>query len=297
MIAYMKKWVTTQILSADPIEGQNAANRLLRKVFDNFSDQSGLKRYLFSTCTYENKQGEAIKHEYIMDHLIYDGSVLFGSIGITSDQMDGMIRERDIVTMEESKVVPSGPNKKFEYYTYFCIYPDRQQLLVLRNGNMPDYIHNLIAAICVRAIEGEPYNIAIEAYQEQTIRERIQELNKSNVELRFALHELEFMNKPSFRQIKAKSEHKGMAYVSMKLSFGTKLDEDVVDELISMGGDPDTLRLVVKDADVPSRDADAIDLLKALMTVKRDVKITKADLENVDFVCSRFKESILTPTC
>lgn len=295
MIAYMQKWITTQILSVDPLEGQNEANRLIKKIYDNFMMDSGEKKRLFSNYYNEKKQGETYRRAYIMDHLRYDGCILFGSLGITSEQMDGMVRERDIVTLEESKVIPSGPTKKFEYYTYFGIWPDKKQLLVLKNGDMPEHVHSLIAGICFQAIESEPYRFDIETYQETTIRERIKELNKSQIELRIALSDLELMNKASFKQLKAKADRKGVAYVTMKLHFDTRLEEDVVDDLLDLGDDADMKRLIVKDADAPSKDADAIDLLKDVMKVKRDVKISKKDFENVDFVWEKFIEAMQKP--
>lgn len=295
MIAYMQKWITTQIFSADPIEGRQEANRLMQKIYNNYIEETGTKKHLFSNYMTETKQGEKYRREYIMGHLRYDGSILFGSFGITSEQIDGMIRERDIVTLEESKVVPSGPTKKFEYYTYFGIWPEREQMLVLKNGDMPEDVHNLIAGICFQAIEGEPYRFDIEAYQEGTIQERIKELNKSKVELRIELSELEVLNKASFRQLKAKADRRGAAFVTMTLHYDTRLDEETVEDLMEIVEDSDTKRLVIKDADAPSKDADAIDLLRDVMKVKRDVKITKKDLDNVDHVWGKFLDALKKP--
>lgn len=293
MIAYMQKWITTQMLSADPEEGQAEANRLMRKIYAAFTDATGSKQHLFSNHSAEKKQGKTSRRKYIMDHLYYDENILFGSFGITTDEMDGMVRERDLITMEEAKVVPSGPTKSFEYYTYFGIHADRKQLLVLRNGNMPENVHELIAGICSQAIEGEPFRFDVEAYQEKTVRERIKEINKSQVEFRIATYELGLLNKPSFRQIKAKADRRGAAYVTMKLFFDTRLDDEVVDDLLEMSEDKDTKRLVLKDAEASTKDADAIDLLKEVMKVKRDVKIKHSDLDNVDFVWEKFREAML----
>lgn len=296
MIAYMQKWITTQIMNADPAEGQKEVKRLMQKIYDNFYAENGTMKHLFSYSFNQKKQGEIYHHKYIVDHLRYDGDILFGSIGITSKQMDEMVRERDMVTHEKTKVVPSGPTKVFEYYTYFGIKAEQQQLLVLRNGNMPEDVYNYIAVICFQALEGEPYRFDIETYQEKTIRERISELNKSKIDLRIALDNLELANKPSFRQLRAKASRKGAAYVTMRLDFDTKLDDHVVDNLLDIGEDKDTKRLVVTDTDAPSKEADAIDILKDVMKAKRDVKITKKDLDNVDYVCEKFCEAMRKTT-
>lgn len=296
MIAYMQKWITTPMLSADRAEGQRAANRLMKKIYNNFIDETGTKRHLFSNYFEGSKQGKTIKRKYIMDKLRYDGNILFGSFGITTEQMDGMVRERDIITLEESKLVPSGPTKQFEYYTYFAIWADKMQLLVLRNGDMPDYIHNLIAGVCFQALEGEPFRFDIETYQEKTMKERIKELKKAQVELKIALDDIEFLNKSSFKAIKAKADRRGVACVTVKLHYDTKLDEDIVDDLLCLGEDTDMKRLVIKDAEPPSKDADAIDLLKEIMRVKRDVKIKQKDLDNVDFVWEKFLDAMQKPT-
>lgn len=168
--------------------------------------------------------------------------------------------------------------------------------MVLRNGDMPEHVHNLIASICFQAIEGEPYRFDIETYQEGTIQERIKELNKSKVELRIELADLEVLNKASLKLLKVKADRKGAAYVTMTLHYDTRLDEETVDDLMEAVEDTDIKRLVVKDADAPSKDADAIDLLRDIMKVKRDVKITKKDLENVDYVWEKFLESMKKPT-
>jgi len=296
MIAYMHKWITRPMESADPAEGQQHASRLMNKVYDNFANANGQKKRLFFYGLQERRGDEVTERHMIMDHLHYDGTILFGSIGIISMEMDGLIRERDIITFEESLLVPSSPSRGFEYYTYFGICASRKQLLILKNGNMPSYIQKIIVRLLHQAIEGEPYHFEVESYQEKTIREQIDELNKTRVEFRVALPDLVLENKASFRKLKAKADRRGVAAVSMKLYYDTKLDASAVDDLIAISDDQDVQRLVVVDAGAPSKEADAIDLLKEVVRVKRDVKIRKSDLTNIDFVWEKFCEAMREPT-
>ena len=296
MIAYMHKWITRPMDSADPTEGQQEASRLMKKAYDNFANSGGKKKHLFFYGLQDRRGDEVTERHMIMDHLHYDGTILFGSIGIISMEMDGMIRERDIITYEEAQLVPSAPSRGFEYYTYFGICAVRKQLLILRNGNMPSYIHKVIVRLLHQAIEGEPYRFEVESYQEKTLREQIDELNKARVELRIALPDLELENKASFRSLKAKADRKGVAAVSVKLYYDTKLDESAIDDLMIISDDQEMLRLVVFDAEAPSKEADAIDLMNDIIRVKRDVKIKKADIKDIDFVCEKFCEAMREPT-
>lgn len=141
MIAYLYKWITRQMLNADPEAGKTISAQLMQKIYQAFTDESGKKKNLFSYQLHEEKNSD-VRRICIMDHLRFEDGILFGSIGIMTDEVDGMIRERDIVTFEESKITPSGPNKKFEYFTFFSIYPGKEHFLILKNGNMPSYIDN-----------------------------------------------------------------------------------------------------------------------------------------------------------
>lgn len=293
MIAYMHKWKTVPMASADPAEGKMEAPRLMKKIYDNFCSNSAEKKRLFFYGLQERKpDNEVIERHMIMSNLKYDGSILFGSIGIISKRLDGLIRERDIITYEEAQLVPSSPSKGFEFYTYFAICVQKSQMLILKNGDLPNYIDNIVVRLCLQAIEGEPYTFEAESYQEQTIRDRIEELNKARVELRIASSDLDFQDKPSIKRLKAKSENRGATSVSMKLSFNDKLDQDVIDTLVEISDDKDTQRLVVVDASAPSKEADSIDLLKEIMKVKRDIKIKKSEINNIDLVWNKFKETM-----
>lgn len=296
MIAYMNKWITRTMDSSDPDEGQQQAARLMKKVYENYTNYDGKKKHLFFYGLQERHGDEITERHMIMDHLHYDGNILFGSIGLVSKVMDGMIRERDIITYEEAELVPSAPSRGFEYYTYFGICASRKQLLILKNGNMPSYIHMIIVRLMHQAIEGEPYLFEVESYQEKSIREQIKELKRARVELKIALPDLAFEGKPSVRNINAKADRKGIAAVTLRLHYNTRLEESVIDDLMTISDDQETLRLVVVDANAPNKEADAIDLMKEIMRVKRDVKIQKNDITNIDHVWMKFCEAMRDPS-
>lgn len=296
MIAYMQKWLTVPMETADMREGRRHAPILMQLIYENFSGKHGDKKHLFFYGLQERKADEVTDRHIIMDHLRYDGSILFGSIGVVSRQIDGMIRERDIVTYAESELVPSAPTRGFEYYTYFAIHAANQQLLVLRNGNMPSYVHNTINRICQQAIESSLFMFEVKSYQEKTMRERIKELKKSRVELRVALADLDLQNKAGIHTLRAQAKNRGVATVTMKLRYGEHLNESTIDALIDIRDDKDVKRLVVVDEDAPSDEKEAIDLLKQMMLVKRDVKIKKTDLRNVDLVWEKFREAMMPPS-
>ncbi|MGI6634219.1 MAG: hypothetical protein ACOX7B_03485 [Christensenellales bacterium] len=288
----MQKWLTVPMETSDLKEGIRHAPQLMQLIYDNFTGKNGDKKYLFSYGLQERKADEVTDRHIIMDNLRYDGNILFGSIGVVSRQIDGMIRERDIVTYIASELVPSAPTKGFEYYTYFAIHAVKQQLLVLRNGSMPSYVHNTINRICQQAIESSLYMFEVKSYQEKTMRERIKELNKSRVELRVALSDIDLERKAGIRALRAQASDRGDATITMKMRFSKHLDENAIDALIDIRDDKDVKRLVVVDESVPSAEKETIDLLKEMMLVKRDVKVKKTDLRNVDLVWEKFREAM-----
>ena len=282
--------------NADPASGQTEAVRLLSKVNQNYQLCKGGNRCLFSFKIEETNGSSIITRLYVMDNLHFNGSILFGSIGVVTMTMDELIRERDTITFSTSELTTSAPTAGYEYYTYFAIKASRRQLLILRNGNMPEHISSIIASICFQAIEGEPYNFEVEAYQEKTIREQIKELNKSKISARIQLSQIELEGKSSFRRLKSKADKKGVVSITMTLHYDEKLDDETIDDLLDVKDDIDIKRLVIKDTEGSPKDADEINLLKEVVKAKRDIKIQGKDIKNVELVWNKFIEALDTPT-
>ena len=276
MIAYLHKWITSKMVSVDREEGKDQATRLLRVIYDNY--QNVEKREMFFFVLIEKKGVEEYSKYIVVDILKFERNLLFGSIGVISLTMDETLRERDLSTLITTDLKPSTPTSGYEYYTHFLIDGENQKLLIMRNGNMPSYINNLLAQICSRALETEPYTFRVEEYEEKTIRETIKDLKKSKITAQIQLADIELQQKATFKRLRAKADGKGYVTLTFNMEFQETLDDDIIDDLIEIREDKDVKKFIIIDRERDPKNSDEINLLKETVKSKREVNITKKDM-------------------
>lgn len=293
--AYLYTWLVSSMKTADPDEAAKELPRLFSVIHGTYLSAKNSGDYSkLSRTTIENAGKEDQKEKLLtIDEMRYDGRILFASIGISNKTLESMVRQRDTRTMKADEIVLASPQKSFEFFTFFAIDVQSRRLAILRNKDMPNYLHRLIAILLTTAIGGEPYTFEAELYSEKSLRERINEMKHIKLEASFALHDLDMSGKPSMNRIMQRSTNKGSCRIYYSGRFTYKLSPEEVDEIIGISEDEDCKKLKIHDLSEGNTSTDALDLLKEIVQEKRKITITATEAKKPDIVYDRLSKILL----
>lgn len=284
MKAYLNKWVTTPFVSNDRAEGARALPRLLQGLIEKFNLGGENCLLVFSYRLEVQTPEETIMRYIVMDKLKLEDSILSGCIGFVNMTMEAQIQYRDIKTMAQSEVVPPNADTGYEYSTHFALNASKQDLLVLKKNDMPEYIrrdydnvNRAIATICTQAIGTEAFNFKVESYLEKTIRERISEMKNSKIKARILVAETDLELKGSIKRLLAKKKGKGYFALSMSLDFNEILDDDEIDNLLALKNHSDIKRLIIEDTDGFDEE---VNILKEMVKSRREIDVKAHDIKH-----------------
>lgn len=282
--AYMHKILLRPFNTSNTEDGRVEIPRLLQSIYDRFRED--FKFYYFSYRLKPRGEQEEKKEpdQLIMDHLRFDGDILFGTIGVAKKEMVSLIRERDPVTLEQRDLSTTTPGNFYEYYTFFAISALSGKLLILRNAEMPSYTHNGIITILNIAKNDSPYAFEITSYSEDSVLKRLKEMKSTKLSIVVDSNEVVPAGMPSIRHIEQAANRRTKCTVSMNYRFDTELTNEVIDSLFTLKEEGGVRTLVVNENKPSEQDPDKVDLLKDLLLEKRKLQINKSQSKDADLV-------------
>lgn len=287
---YMYKWLVNSMATIDPDAPQKELGRLLQRVYYTYEEAKKTGDYSSISLQFIQNAGkdDEVQKMIIIDDLRWENHILFGSIGITNRKLESMIRQRNIKTMQYGELTLSSPQQNFEIFTFFAISEVSGKLIILRNNDMPKYVHNLLAQVCSTALGAEPYLFKAELFSERTLRERLKALKKSRLEVSFPLQDLDMSGKPSLKRINQRSQNRGACTIRFTTKFEMSLTDEYIDDILELSetGDCRILKIYESDSDMNSKDA--IDLLSDVVQEKREIRASAEQAKDSEYVYSQF---------
>ena len=256
--------------------------RLFRHIQTKFqaSEQVDKQKCFSYQLVSGSEAQETLKEKYIIiDDLRFENNILFGSIGITNKSFQAMVRQRDILTMTSREITLPSPTDKFEAFTFFAISCIKMKLAVLHNKDLPTYITNLITTVLNNSIGGEPFTFRSELFSEKTLKERLKELNQSQMTVVFSMHDIDMGKKPPFERMAQRAHNAGSCSLKFKGHYKYKLSATDIDDILDIATDGDCIVLKVRNDNTKS-DSDDIDVLHDIVQEKFKVKLSTADSKN-----------------